>query len=313
VFFRIQSQRIRFHDHHPASIELVLDVLYNHTGKGDSTDPTNRFHQSDRVCVTRGILDTFTREATGSATTVSPATSNKLAIGVVRSILGSVRPLLTCSAFSRSLEIEMKTSPALRKFVLTSHVTSSVGWLGAVACFVVLACVGLRSVDEMTARATYISMGWMAWFVILPLSFVSPLSGIVQSLTTRWGLFRHYWIVAKLLITIPSTLILILHMDSIQFLAGIAHEGPLFDRSHDELRRKLLAASIGAVIALFIATALSVYKPLGVIPSGVFGARDTGSSIISLPRWMMGALTIIGLALALAVIAHVSGMHHAGH
>lgn len=33
-------------------------------------------------------------------------------------------------------------SPTLRKFTLTAHVTSSVGWLGAVACFLVLAAVG---------------------------------------------------------------------------------------------------------------------------------------------------------------------------
>lgn len=38
-------------------------------------------------------------------------------------------------------------TPRLRKFALTAHVTSSVGWLGAVATFLALAVVGLTSQD----------------------------------------------------------------------------------------------------------------------------------------------------------------------
>ena len=41
-------------------------------------------------------------------------------------------------------------TPLLRKFVLTVHVTSSVGWLGAVA--------GLTSQDVQIVRAAYLAM-----------------------------------------------------------------------------------------------------------------------------------------------------------
>lgn len=44
-------------------------------------------------------------------------------------------------------------SSRLRKLSLTSHVTSSVGWLGAVAAYLVLAVVGLTSRDSEMARA----------------------------------------------------------------------------------------------------------------------------------------------------------------
>jgi hypothetical protein len=37
----------------------------------------------------------------------------------------------------------MAMTPRLRKFALTAHVTSSVGWLGAVAAFLALAVAGL--------------------------------------------------------------------------------------------------------------------------------------------------------------------------
>ncbi len=36
-------------------------------------------------------------------------------------------------------------TPGLRKFARTAHVTSSVGWLGAVAGFLALAAAGLTS------------------------------------------------------------------------------------------------------------------------------------------------------------------------
>jgi hypothetical protein len=39
----------------------------------------------------------------------------------------------------------MNMSPALRKFALTAHITSSVGWLGSVIGFLALAIAGLTS------------------------------------------------------------------------------------------------------------------------------------------------------------------------
>ena len=52
----------------------------------------------------------------------------------------------------------MAMAPSLRKFALTVHVTSSVGWLGAVAAFLALAVAGLTSRDAQTVRATYLVM-----------------------------------------------------------------------------------------------------------------------------------------------------------
>ena len=92
-------------------------------------------------------------------------------------------------------------TPSLRKFALTTHLTSSVGWLGAVGGFLALAVAGLFSRDEQLVRAAYVSMELITWFVIVPLAFVSLLTGLIESLGTPWGLFRHYWILAKLVIT----------------------------------------------------------------------------------------------------------------
>ncbi len=82
-------------------------------------------------------------------------------------------------------------TPRIRKFALTADVTSSVGWLGAVAGFLALAVAGLTSQDAQMARAAYLATELTGWFVIAPLRLASPLTGLVQSLGTTWGLFPH--------------------------------------------------------------------------------------------------------------------------
>ena len=106
----------------------------------------------------------------------------------------------------------MTTSPRLRKFALTAHISSSVGWLGAVAGFLALAITGLTGQDAQIVRAACLGMDWIGWFVLVPLSFASLLTGLAQSLGTEWGLFRHYWILAKLLINVLGNVGLLMFM-----------------------------------------------------------------------------------------------------
>jgi len=49
-------------------------------------------------------------------------------------------------------------TPRLRKLALTTHITSSVGRLGAVAGFLALTVAGLTSRDAQMARAVYVAM-----------------------------------------------------------------------------------------------------------------------------------------------------------
>jgi len=164
----------------------------------------------------------------------------------------------------------MTMAPYLRKLMLTAHVTSSVGWLGAVTSFLALAVAGLTSQDAQSVRAAYLAMELTAWFVIVPLSFASPLTGIVQSVSTTWGLFRHYWVLIKFLMTIPCTLVLLLHMQPISRLGLLAAETTLSGGDLSRLRIQLVADAGVALLVLLVATTLSVYKPQGLTR---YGAR----------------------------------------
>jgi hypothetical protein len=159
-------------------------------------------------------------------------------------------------------------SAPTRKFALMVHVITSVGWFGAVAAFLVLAVTGVMSPDAQRVRAAYLGMESTGWFVIVPLALGSLLSGLVSSLGTTWGLFRHYWVVAKLVMTIPATILLLVHMQPISSMARVAADMTLSSADMRALRIQLVAEAGAAVLVLLVATALSVYKPRGMTPYG---------------------------------------------
>ena len=162
----------------------------------------------------------------------------------------------------------MALTPELRKLIRTAHIAITVGWIGAVACFLVLSIVGLTSRDAPLVQAVYLSMQLIAKFVIVPLSLAPLVTGPLLSLGTPWGLFRHYWILAKLAITILCTIIMQLHMQPINQLAVTAANTTVLSGSLRNLQVQMVVASSAALVALLTALALAVYKPRGMTPYG---------------------------------------------
>jgi hypothetical protein len=160
-------------------------------------------------------------------------------------------------------------TPGLRKLALTAHITSSVGWLGAVAGFLALAVVGLTSQDDQTVRGAFLVMEATGWFVLVPLSLASLLTGLVQSLGTTWGLFRHYWVLAKLVINIFATIVLLMYMQTLGSLADVAAETTVPGNDLGVLKSPSPLLHAGAaLLLLLVATVLAVYKPRGMTPYG---------------------------------------------
>jgi hypothetical protein len=163
----------------------------------------------------------------------------------------------------------MTLTPRLRRFVLTAHVISSVGWLGAVACSLALAVAGLTSQDAQVVRAAYLALELTGWYVLVPLSLASLLTGLVQSLGTTWGLFRHYWVLAKLVINVLATTVLLMYTQTLSYLAGVAADTTLSNEGLLGLRNPSPVVHVGAgLLLLLVAAVLAVYKPRGMTPYG---------------------------------------------
>jgi hypothetical protein len=182
----------------------------------------------------------------------------------------------------------MTMTPRQRKFALTAHVTSSIGWFGAVAAFLALAIAGMISQNTQLVRAAYLAMELTTWFVIVPLAFISVLSGVVSSLGTNWGLLRYYWVLLKLLITVLATLVLLLHTQPIELLAGAAANAAVFSADLQSLQLLMVTASSAALVVLIVLTVLSVYKPRGMTRYGQRSAAFIKSRIRRSTAWMPG-------------------------
>ncbi|GGM58226.1 hypothetical protein GCM10008956_37260 [Deinococcus arenae] len=164
----------------------------------------------------------------------------------------------------------MTLTGGLRRAALTVHVISSVGWLGAVLAFLVVAVTGLTSADGGLVRAAALLMAALGQTVIVPLSLLALASGVLQALGTRWGLLDHSWVVIKLIITAVSVLVLLTFQPGLNALADQAAGWPSPTPAQVAQLRSPAAAlhAGGALVGLVTATALSVLKPAGVTPAG---------------------------------------------
>ena len=136
----------------------------------------------------------------------------------------------------------------------------------------------------------------------------------MQSLGTTWGLFRHYWIVAKLGLTVVATVILLVHTQPIGRVAAVAAEGMLSSADLHQLRVQLIADAAAALMALLVATTLSVYKPWGMTSYGrrTQAAVGLDARLMEASPWTL--LWLLGFIIAMALFAalHLAngGLHH---
>lgn len=218
-------------------------------------------------------------------------------------------------------------TPRLHQFALTAHITFSVGWLGAVVAYLALAIAALTSHEVSMVRAAYFSMEWIGWLVIVPFSLAALLTGLVQSLGTQWGLFRHYWILVKFLLTTGGTIVLLLHMPAVSLMSEIAADATFSSVDFRALRIQLVAHAAGGLLVLLAATTLSVYKPWGMTPyarrkqherrkmsqADLLSYPDPSvgperESTTSAPRWVY-VVGIHAIALVLLfVVLHLAGV-----
>ena len=218
-------------------------------------------------------------------------------------------------------------TPPLRKLSLTAHVTFSVGWLGAVAGFLVLSIAGLTSQNAEVVRGAYLAMDLIGLYIIVPMSLAALATGLVLSLGTDWGLLRHYWVVVKFVLTILATILLLQH----QFTAvaraarSVSETAPGTLPEVGHLGTQLVSdAGLGLLVLLMITT-LSVFKPWGRTRYGrresarlvSFSSIATAKHLESPKRLPLGLkifLAAIGVIAAVGlVVKHLVGRGLHGH
>ncbi|HCA85168.1 MAG TPA: DUF2269 domain-containing protein [Streptomyces sp.] len=156
----------------------------------------------------------------------------------------------------------MPVPSRLRKSVLTAHVATSVGWIGAVLAYLALDVTAVTGEVVSTVRGAYAGMEVTVLYVIVPLALATVLIGIVNALGAPWGLFRHYWVLVKLLLAVFAAAVLLIEAQTVSGLAAAASSGA----DPRELPGTLVH-SVGGLVMLLMMV-ISMFKPRGVTRYG---------------------------------------------
>jgi hypothetical protein len=159
----------------------------------------------------------------------------------------------------------MVMKAGLLRAVLSAHLTVSIGWIGAVVAYLALGVEAVTTSQPETIRAAWAAMELTGWYAIVPLALVSLASGVVMALGTKWGLFRHYWVIFSLGLTVFAVTVLLLHMPEVTAQAAIA-------RTADAHVLAGLGGDLGhpaiGLIVLLVVQVLNLYKPRGLTRYG---------------------------------------------
>jgi hypothetical protein len=161
----------------------------------------------------------------------------------------------------------MVLSPPVRRLALAVHLTLSIGWLGAVVAYLTLDVTVAMSSDAGIVRAAWMGMGIIATLAIVPLAIGALLTGLLMALGTRWGLFRHWWVVFSLLLTVVAVVVLLSETTVISSMASMAAD-PATSDEQLLMAPPTLLHSVGGLAVLLVVQVMNVFKPQGVTPYG---------------------------------------------
>lgn len=154
-----------------------------------------------------------------------------------------------------------------KKLLLTAHVLVSVGWNGVALGQLALAVTA--AVDAGIRHPAYELMHVFDRALNIPLALLTLATGILISMRTKWGLLRHWWVAAKLAITVAAVIFAGAFMRTLVIAAGKGTAD-----GHGDYNAPTVAIIIGACVmnvAFITATLLSTVKPWGRIRRGVDG------------------------------------------
>jgi uncharacterized membrane protein len=145
-----------------------------------------------------------------------------------------------------------RLSPRARRIVLTAHIVASVGLLGDVAGFLAIAVRAATTPDPALEAASSELLAMFGMVFGIPLSLASIATGVTLGLGTKWGVLRYPWVTTKLVLNVSVLVVgaLVLGPSIDEMRTGDGDAGGL-----------LIAGAAYDVVALTLATTLSVFKP----------------------------------------------------
>ena len=188
-----------------------------------------------------------------------------------------------------------------RRGLLVAHVVSSGAWIGIDVIVAVLVSTGWFA-DDLRLRS--LAYQALAAFVVWPM-LVSGLvclgTGLFLGLGTKWGLFRYWWVVVKLVLNLLlCTLIVVVLQPGMDEVAVYGQQLRTGTPESTAAARLFFPPAV-SLSCLALAAVLAVFKPWGTMrrpggrgsglamttetaPDGRERRRPAGATVSSRPR-----------------------------
>ncbi|GAP99996.1 DUF2269 family protein [Leptolyngbya sp. NIES-2104] len=161
----------------------------------------------------------------------------------------------------------MKLNVKQRNWLLSLHIASGGLWFGTALCSVVLA-LSFRSLNDgdgiygiNTAR------NLLGEFVIVPSAILSVVTGALLCAFTNWGFFKHFWVMAKQLVTLILIVVGSVWLGpwtkEMTAISEVARSQALQNPSYLSLQSVVAIGGALQTLALLIIIAISTVKPWG--------------------------------------------------
>ncbi|OLT40610.1 hypothetical protein BJF85_05515 [Saccharomonospora sp. CUA-673] len=155
------------------------------------------------------------------------------------------------------------------------HVLTSVGWMAQALALLTLLAVGFASADQDVRIAATSMAHVLDTSLLAPLANASAFTGFLLSATTAWGFFRHWWVVAKFVLTIAALNVGIFVLSAnLNDAAADAEAGAVVANPALLVGSALMAASIA------FQAWLSVAKPWKRTPWSADRKPPTASNVV---------------------------------
>lgn len=96
----------------------------------------------------------------------------------------------------------MKLSINQRNWLLSLHIATGGLWFGTAFCSVALALSIVLLNPGDAIHGINLARNIIGQYIIVPAAVFSVITGVLLCSFTNWGFFKHYWVIAKQLITL---------------------------------------------------------------------------------------------------------------
>lgn len=157
-----------------------------------------------------------------------------------------------------------KLSRPARRAHLVVHVVASAGWLGLTVGLLALGVTANTTGSAAMLEASVRAMKIFADRLLLPIAFLTLVSGLVLSLGTPWGLARHRWVWTKFWLTLATTTATVFALrPGVDAAARAVADGHALPDGGD-----VLMGPVVSLTACLFMTVISVLKPWGLTRRG---------------------------------------------